>query len=52
MELKSDLLRYIINKFKNNEILIKGSSAFLFKIIGSFLGYLFLFLVTKTQDHD
>lgn len=47
MALKSDLLKNLINKFKKNDILTKGSSAFIFKIIGSFLGYLFLILVTN-----
>ena len=33
--------------FLENEILRKGSSAFIFKIIGSLLGYVFLLLVTR-----
>jgi O-antigen/teichoic acid export membrane protein len=50
--LKSNSLKNLINKFKGNEILSKGSSAFIFKIIGSFLGYLFLLLVTKTSGAE
>ena len=47
MGLKSNSLKTLINKFKENEILSKGSSAFIFKIIGSLLGYVFLLLVTR-----
>ena len=52
MGLKSNSLKKLINKFKENEILSKGSSAFVFKIIGSFLGYLFLLLVTRTSGAE
>ena len=34
--------------FLENEILSKASSAIIFKIIGSLLGYVFLLLVTRT----
>ena len=47
MGLKSNSLKNVINKFKENEILSKGSTAFIFKIIGSLLGYVFLILVTR-----
>ena len=47
MELKSNLLKNLIDKFKENELLRKGSSAVLFKIIGAILGYVFLLLVTR-----
>ena len=47
MDLKSNLLKDIIIRFKENEILSKGSSAFIFKIIGSLLGYVFLLLATR-----
>ncbi len=47
MDLKSNLLKDIIIRFKENEILSKGTSAFIFKIIGSLLGYVFLVLVTR-----
>jgi len=50
--LKSNSLKKLINKFKENEILSKGSSAFVFKIIGSLLGYLFLLLVTRTSGAE
>jgi len=50
--LKSNSLKKLINKFKENEILSKGSSAFVFKIIGSFLGYLFLLLVTRQSGAE
>jgi O-antigen/teichoic acid export membrane protein len=50
--LKSNSLKKLINKFKGNEILIKGSSAFIFKIIGSLLGYVFLLLVTRTSGAE
>ena len=46
MELKSNLLKNLIDKFKENELLRKGS-AVLFKIIGAILGYVFLLLVTR-----
>ena len=47
MVLKSNSLKNLIKKFKENEILSKGSYAFIFKIIGSLLGYVFLLLVTR-----
>ena len=52
MGLKSNSLKNIINKFKENEILSKGSTAFIFKIIGSLLGYVFLILVTRTSGAE
>lgn len=52
MGLKSNSLKNIINKFKENEILSKGSSAFVFKIIGSLLGYVFLILVTRNSGAE
>ena len=52
MVLKSNKLNKLINKFKENEILSKGSSAFIFKIIGSLLGYVFLLLVTRTSGAE
>lgn len=52
MGLKSNSLKNLINKYKENEILSKGSSAFVFKIIGSFFGYLFLLLVTRTSGSE
>lgn len=45
-------MKKLINKIKENEILTKGSSAFFLKIIGSFLGYLFLILVTKNSGAE
>jgi len=45
-------LKKIINKFQKNEILSKGSSAFIFKIIGSLLGYVFLLLVTRNTGAE
>ena len=36
----------------NNEIITKSTSAFLFKIIGSLLGYLFLMLVTRIYGSE
>ena len=42
----------LIKKIKGNEILSKSSSAFILKIIGSFLGYLFLLLVTRTSGAE
>jgi len=50
--LKSNKLNKLINKFKENEILSKGSSAFIFKIIGSLLGYVFLLLVTRKSGAE
>ena len=47
MELKHKFLKELYYKFKENEILNKGSSAFILKIIGSLLGYIFLLLVTR-----
>ena len=52
MELKHKFLRELYYKFKRNEILNKGSSAFILKIIGSLLGYIFLLLVTRTSGAD
>ena len=52
MVLKSNSLKKLINKFKENEILSKGSSAFFLKIIGSFLCYLFLLLVTRQSGAE
>ena len=52
MGLKSNSLKNVINKFKENEILSKGSTAFIFKIIGSLLGYVFLILVTRTSGAE
>jgi len=49
---KSNSLKNLINKFKENEILRKGSTAFIFKIIGSLLGYVFLLLVTRTAGAE
>jgi O-antigen/teichoic acid export membrane protein len=48
VELKSNSLKNIINNFKENEMLSKSFSAFVLKIIGSLLGYVFLLLVTRT----
>ena len=45
-------MKKLINKFKENEILSKGSSAFIFKIIGSILGYIFLLLVTRNSGAE
>lgn len=52
MELKHKFLKELYYKFKRNEILNKGSSAFILKIIGSLLGYIFLLLVTRTSGAD
>ena len=52
MELKSNSLKNVINKFKENEILSKGSTAFILKIIGSLLGYVFLILVTRNSGAE
>lgn len=52
MVLKSNKLNKLINRFKENEILSKSSSAFIFKIIGSLLGYVFLLLVTRTSGAE
>lgn len=52
MELKNKFLKELYYKFKENEILSKGSSAFIFKIIGSFLGYAFLLIVTRTAGAE
>ena len=52
MELKNKFLEELYYKFKRNEILNKGSSAFILKIIGSLLGYIFLLLVTRTAGAD
>jgi len=46
------LLKRLFYKFKENEILNKGSSAFVFKIIGSLLGYLFLLLATRNSGAE
>ena len=51
MELKNKFLEELYYKFKRNEILNKGSSAFILKIIGSLLGYILL-LVTRTAGAD
>ncbi|MAW30994.1 MAG: hypothetical protein CMD15_03725 [Flavobacteriales bacterium] len=45
-------MRRFINKYKNNEIISKSTSAFLLKIIGSFLGYVFLLLVTRSSGAE
>ena len=42
----------LIKKIKGNELLSKSSSAFVFKIIGSFLGYFFLLLVTRNSGPE
>ncbi len=52
MELKNKFLKELYYKFKENEILNKGSSAFILKIIGSLLGYIFLLLVTRTAGAE
>lgn len=52
MELKNKFLKKLYYKFKQNEILNKGSSAFILKIIGSLLGYIFLLLVTRTAGAE
>ncbi len=52
MELKNKFLEELYYKFKRNEILNKGTSAFILKIIGSLLGYIFLLLVTRTAGAD
>ena len=46
------MLKRLFYKFKENEILNKGSSAFVFKIIGSLLGYLFLLLATRNSGAE
>ena len=45
-------MKKLVYKFKENEILNKGSSAFVFKIIGSLLGYLFLLLATRNSGAE
>ena len=45
-------MKRLVYKFKENEILNKGSSAFVFKIIGSLLGYLFLLLATRNSGAE
>jgi len=50
--LKSNKLNKLINRFKENEILSKSSSAFIFKIIGSLSGYVFLLLVTRISGAE
>ena len=45
-------MKELYYKFKKNEILNKGSSAFILKIIGSLLGYIFLLLVTRTAGAE
>ena len=52
MELKSSLLSSLIAQYKGNEIISKGSIAFLFKVIGSLLGYFFLILVTRKSGAE
>ena len=42
----------LIKKIKGNELLSKSSSAFVFKIIGSLLGYVFLLLVTRNSGAE
>ena len=45
-------VRKIIDRISSNEIIMKSTSAFLFKIIGSLLGYLFLMLVTRNYGSE
>ena len=52
VESKNKFLKELYYKFKKNEILNKGSSAFILKIIGSLLGYIFLLLVTRTAGAE
>ena len=52
MGLKSNLLKKLIIKFRENEILSKGLAAFIFKIVGSLLSYVFLILVTRNSGAE
>jgi len=52
VELKSSLLNSLIAQYKGNEIISKGSIAFLFKVVGSLLGYFFLILVTRKSGAE
>lgn len=47
MVLKKIILRNLFRTFKSSEILNKSSHALLFKLAGSFFGYLFLILITR-----
>ena len=42
----------LVKSFSNNELLSKSSSAFIFRIVGSLLGYVFLLLVTRTSGAE
>ena len=46
------LFNKLFTSFFNNELLSKSSSTFIFKIIGSLLGYVFLLLVTRTSGAE
>jgi O-antigen/teichoic acid export membrane protein len=46
------LFNKLFKSFFNNELLSKSSSTFIFKIIGSLLGYVFLLLVTRTSGAE
>ena len=52
MRLKSNSLKRLISKFRENEILSKGLAAFILKIIGSLLSYVFLILVTRNSGAE
>jgi O-antigen/teichoic acid export membrane protein len=46
------LFNKLFKSFFNNELLSKSSFTFIFKIIGSLLGYVFLLLVTRTSGAE
>ena len=47
MELNSKNFKKLIDKFQKSELIRKSSVAFIFKIVGSLLAYLFLLCITR-----